>query len=70
MQHILTRHIIGGKYSKWIVILQEFDLEFSTSKSKKSLAFAELMSNFPKIVRKLWSTSPCRMSILFLIDLF
>jgi hypothetical protein len=26
MQHILTRQFLGGKYSKWIVILQEFDL--------------------------------------------
>jgi hypothetical protein len=28
MQHILTRQFLGGKYSKWIMILQEFDLEF------------------------------------------
>jgi hypothetical protein len=28
MQHILTGQLLGGKYSKWIVILQEFDLEF------------------------------------------
>jgi hypothetical protein len=28
MQHILTRQFLGGKYSKWIVILHEFDLEF------------------------------------------
>jgi hypothetical protein len=27
-QYILTRCIIGGKYNKWIVILQEFDLDF------------------------------------------
>ena len=40
MQFILTRRIVGGKYAKWMVILQEFDLEFATSKSKKSLAFA------------------------------
>jgi len=26
MVYILTRQLIGGKYSKWIVILQEFDL--------------------------------------------
>ena len=25
-QFILTRRMIGGKYNKWIVILQEFDL--------------------------------------------
>ena len=39
--------MIGGKYNKWIVILQEFDLEFVLEKSKKSLIFVELISNFP-----------------------
>jgi hypothetical protein len=43
MQHILTRKFLGGKYSKWIVILQEFDLEFERAKSKKSLVFVELI---------------------------
>ena len=38
--------MIGGKYDKWIVILQEFDLEFVSAKSKKSLIFAELISDF------------------------
>jgi hypothetical protein len=47
MQHILTRQFLGGKYSKWIVILQEFDLEFERAKSKKSLVFAELICDFP-----------------------
>jgi hypothetical protein len=47
MQHILTRQLLGGKYSKWIVILQEFDLEFDRAKSKKSLVFAELICDFP-----------------------
>jgi hypothetical protein len=47
MQHILTRQLMGGKYSKWIVILQEFDLEFSRTTSKKSLVFAELICDFP-----------------------
>jgi hypothetical protein len=28
-------------------VLQEFDLDFSSSKSKKSLVFTELMSEFP-----------------------
>jgi hypothetical protein len=48
MYHILTRQVLGGKYSKWIVILQEFDLEFAKSKSKKSLVFAELICDFPR----------------------
>ena len=47
MMYILTKQLLEGKYSKWIVILQEFDLEFEKSKSKKSLVFAELMCDFP-----------------------
>jgi hypothetical protein len=46
-QYVLTRRIIGGKYNKWIVILQEFDLNYASAKSKKSLVFAELISEFP-----------------------
>ena len=38
--------MIAVKYNKWIVILQEFDLEFVLEKSKKSLIFAELISDF------------------------
>jgi hypothetical protein len=48
-QYVLTRRIIGGKYNKWIVILQEFDLDFALAKSNKSLVFAELVSNFPRL---------------------
>jgi hypothetical protein len=46
MQHILIYQLLGGKYSKWIVILQEFDLEFDHAKSQKSLVFAELICDF------------------------
>ena len=46
-QFVLTRMMIGGKYNKWIVILQEFNLEFVSAKSKKLLIFAELISDFP-----------------------
>jgi hypothetical protein len=48
MYHVLTRQVLGGKYSKWIVILQEFDLEFTKSKAKKSLVFAELICALPR----------------------
>ena len=44
-QFILTRRMIGGKYNKWIVILQEFKLKFVSEKSKKSLIFVELISD-------------------------
>jgi hypothetical protein len=47
MQHILTHQLLGGKFSKWIVILQEFELEFEHTKSKKSLVFAELICDLP-----------------------
>ena len=46
-QFVLSRRVIGGKYNRWIVILQEFDLEFMSTKSKKSLVFAELISELP-----------------------
>jgi hypothetical protein len=46
-QHMLTRRVIGGKISRWIVILQEFDLDFVSTKSKKSLVFTELISELP-----------------------
>ena len=41
--------MIGGKYNKWIVILQEFDLEFVLAKSNKSLIFAEIISYFENL---------------------
>jgi len=47
MTYILSHQLLGGKYSKWIVILQEFDLEFIKSKSNKSLVFAELLCDLP-----------------------
>lgn len=43
MYHVLTRQVLEGKYSHWIVILQEFELEFSKSKSKKSFFFRDYM---------------------------
>jgi hypothetical protein len=46
-QYVLTRPIIRGKYNKWIVILQEFDLDFASVKSKKLLVFTKLISEFP-----------------------
>jgi hypothetical protein len=43
-QYVLTPQVIGGNYYKWIVVLQEFYLDFPSAKSKKSLVFSELMS--------------------------
>jgi hypothetical protein len=47
MYHILTCQVLRGKYSKWIVILQEFDLEFTKAKAKKSLVFFKLIYALP-----------------------
>eukprot|EP00253_Pinus_taeda_P024379 PITA_24379 len=47
MTCILLQQLLGGKYSKWIAILQEFDLEFKKSKSKKALVFMELPCDLP-----------------------
>ena len=49
MHYILTRQVLGGKYSCWIVILQGFELEFSKTSSKKSLVFAKLMCDLTDI---------------------
>ena len=46
-QYVLSRWIFAGKFNKWIVILKEFDLDFQSAKSKKSLVFAELIAEFP-----------------------
>jgi hypothetical protein len=54
MQHILTRKLMGGKYSKWIVILQEFYLQFERTKSKKYLVFLNLYVTFPLLRQKTW----------------
>jgi hypothetical protein len=48
-QYILTRFIIGEKYNKWIVVVQEFDLDFVSIKSKKLLVFSKLISDFPRL---------------------
>lgn len=49
MTYILSEQLLGGKYYKWIVILQEFDLNFIKSKSKKSLVFIELICDLPSL---------------------
>ena len=48
-QFVITRRMIGGKYNKWIIILEEFDLELVSTKSNKSLVFARLVSDLPSL---------------------
>jgi hypothetical protein len=67
-QYVLTRRIIGGKYNKWIVILQEFDLDFASSKSKKSLVFEELISDFPRLDEDVIHVDSFRDEHIFLVS--
>jgi len=68
MQHILTKQVMGGKYSKWIIILQEFDLEFEKVKSNKSLVFAELIFLLPSPDTELVAEDYTPYETLFIID--
>jgi hypothetical protein len=47
MQYLLSRQQVNGKFTQWIVILQEYNLNFSTPKSKKALVLAELVTTLP-----------------------
>ena len=68
MYYILTRQVLGEKYSRWIVILQEFDLEFTKATSKKSLVFAELMCDLPCSLTKVEPNDSFSNEFLFLIS--
>ena len=67
MYYILTRQLLGGEYSCWIVILQEFDLEFTKTTSKKSLVFAELMCDLPRATMETEPNDSLPDELLFLI---
>eukprot|EP00253_Pinus_taeda_P021009 PITA_21009 len=64
----LTDWLLGGKYSKWIAILQEFDLELKKSKSKKALVFAELLCDLPSSSNDATSEEEIMDENLFLIS--
>ena len=68
MQYILAHQTLGGKYSKWIAILEEFDLEFTTAKSKKSLLFSKLITELPQDIHKHTSEELLPDEYLFLIN--
>lgn len=70
MTCILSCKLLGGKYSKWIVILWEFNLEFIKSKSKKSLVFFELICDLPSFETESTFDHYTPDESLFLIDSF
>ena len=47
-QFVLTRRMIGGKYNKLIVILQEFDLKFLLVKLKEIVDLCRALICFSK----------------------
>ena len=53
MWYLLSRYLLQGRMTKWVVILQEFDLEFVSLKSTKALALAALVTYLPPL-----TTSP------------
>jgi hypothetical protein len=65
-QYVLTRSIIGGKYNKWNVILQEFDLDSASAKSKKSLVFSK--SDFPRLDEDIFHDDSFADENIFLIS--
>jgi hypothetical protein len=46
-QYVLMQRINNRNINRWIIILQEFDLDFVSTKSKKSLVFVKLISKLP-----------------------
>ena len=49
MWYLLSRCLLQGRAAKWVVVLQEFDLEFVSPKSIKALALATLMTYLPPL---------------------
>lgn len=47
MQYILGRRLITNKFIHCIVVLREFDIEFATPKSKKSISLTKFITAFP-----------------------
>ena len=67
MRHILSHQVIIGKYSKSIVILQQFDLVFIVSKAKNSLVFAELLSDLTIVDPNEIAHNPLPNEVVYLI---
>lgn len=68
MRYILSCQILGGRYSKWVVILSEFDLIFFTPKVRKSLVFIELMIGLPQVSEPSQELESLLDDSLFLMD--
>ena len=69
MYYVLTHQVLGGKYSRWIVILQEFELEFTKITSKKSLVFVELICDLPCTTKNTELINSLPYESLFLVSI-
>ena len=69
MYYALKRQVIGGKYSRWIMILQEFELEFTKSTSKKSLIFAGLICDLAHTTNTIGPFDSFPNELFFLISM-
>ena len=68
MYYILTHQVLGGKYSRWIVILQEFDRKFAKATSKQSLVFSKLICDLPCAIMESEPSDSFPNEFLFLIS--
>ena len=69
--YVLYCHPLGtrGNFSHWIVILQEYDLKFSNTTSKKSMVFVELMCGLPCALMEVEPNDSFLDEFLFLISM-
>ena len=68
MRHILSCQVIGGKYSKWIMILQQFDLVFTAAKTNNSLVLFEILLDLPIVNPNEIAHDPLPDESVYLID--
>ena len=68
MLYLLRYRLPQGRAAKWVVILQEFDLEFMSPKSMKALALATLMTDLPPLTASSPPTDDPPDDFLFVIS--
>ena len=67
MYYILTSQVLGDKYSYWIAIMQEFDLDFAKTTSKKTVVSTKLMCDLPRAIMETEPNDSFSNEFLFLI---
>ena len=60
MRYLLSCRLLQGRAAKWVVILQEFELDFGSPKRTKVLTLATLMTDLPPLT----TSSPPRDDLL------